>query len=113
MWDQALCLVKGYNPAPSLNKRQIAKRGNLAPRALLTIVGRSDRGFGVGLGGVLVDCGRGLSAEIADLSIEIESAYAVSAVGAGELHSVLDALDAVGFHWFDCSALRARFRERR
>jgi hypothetical protein len=28
-------------------------------------------------------------------------------VRAGELHSVLDALDAVGFHCFDCSALSA------
>jgi hypothetical protein len=74
---------------------------------LLTIVGRSDRGFGMGLGGVLVDCGCGLGAEIADLRIEIERTHAVGAVRARELHSVLDALDPVGFHCFDCSPLRA------
>jgi len=61
----------------------------------------------MGLGGVIVDCGCGLGAEIADLRIEIEGAHAVGAVRAGELHSVLNALDAVGFHWLDCSALRA------
>ncbi len=46
----------------------------------------------------MVDCGCGLGAEIADFRIEIESAHAVGTVRAGKLHTVLDALDAVGFH---------------
>ena len=46
----------------------------------------------------MVDCGCGLSTQIADFRIEIECAHAVGTVRAGELHTVLDALDAVGFH---------------
>ena len=52
----------------------------------------------MGLGGVMVDCGCSLGAEVAGLRFEIEHAYAVRTLGAGELHAVLDALDAVGFH---------------
>jgi hypothetical protein len=99
VWDQALCLAKGYNPAPSPNNlRKIIEEADLAPGALLTIVGGTQHGVGVGLGRVTVDCGCGLGAEVADFRIEIERSYAVRAVRAGELHAVLDALDAVGFH---------------
>ena len=75
-----------------------ATRLALAPTALLAVGGGNDQGFVVRLGGVMVDCGCSLGAEVAGLRFEIERAYAVRTLGAGELHAVLDALDAVGFH---------------
>ena len=53
--------------------------------------------------GVIVDCGRGLSAEVAALRIEVQRADAVSTLRTGELHAALDALDFIGFHWLNCS----------
>ena len=52
---------------------------------------------------VVVDCGRGLGAEVAALRVEVQGADAVCTLGAGELHAALDALDFIGFHLFDCS----------
>ena len=70
----------------------------LAPSALLAIGGWNHHGLVVGFGGVIVDGGGGLGAEVAGFGVEIEGADAVSTVGAGELHAALDALDTVGFH---------------
>ena len=53
--------------------------------------------------GVIVDRGGGLRAEIAGSGVEVQRADTVGTVGAGELHSALNALDSVGFHWLDCS----------
>jgi hypothetical protein len=46
-------------------------------------------------GGVLVDGGGGLSAEVAIAGVEIESADVMGAAGAAELHAALDASDGV------------------
>ena len=54
-------------------------------------------------GGVIVDGGGGLGAEVAGFRVEIERADAVGAVIADEFDAVLDALGAIGLHWFDCS----------
>ena len=78
------------------------KRG-LAPGALLTIGRGNHWGCGVRFAGVIVDCGRGLSAEVAALRVEVQRADAVCALRAGELHAALDALDSIGFHWLNCS----------
>jgi hypothetical protein len=52
----------------------------------------------VRFGGVIVDRGCGLGAEVAGSCVEIEGADAVGAVRAGKLHAALDALDSIGFH---------------
>jgi hypothetical protein len=62
----------------------------------------------VGFGGMIVDCGCGLSAEIADLGVEVQRADTVVAVRAGELHAVFDALNSVGFHCLNCIPALAR-----
>jgi len=46
-------------------------------------------------GGVLIDGGGGLGAEIAVAGIEVESADVVGAARAGKLHAALDASDGV------------------
>lgn len=52
----------------------------------------------MGRAGVGVDCGCGLSAQVAGLGVEVYGADAVSTLSAVELHAALDALDSVGFH---------------
>ena len=60
----------------------------------------------VDFGGVLVDRGCGLGAEIAVAGVEVESADVVGAVSAGKLHASLDAGDGVeALHSFECSRL--------
>jgi len=49
----------------------------------------------VDAGGVAVDGGGGLGAEVAVAGVEVEGADVVGAVGAGELHASLDAGDGV------------------
>jgi hypothetical protein len=49
-------------------------------------------------GGVLVDSGGRLGAEIAQFGVEIRGSYGVCAAGARELHAAKDALDSIGFH---------------
>jgi hypothetical protein len=52
----------------------------------------------VSCGGVLVDGGGRLGAEIAQFGIELRGGYGVCAAGARELHAAKDALDSIGFH---------------
>jgi len=55
-------------------------------------------------GGVAVNFGCGLGAEVAVVEIEVESADVVGAAGAGELHASLDARDGVvSLHNFESS----------
>ena len=75
----------------------------LAPAALHSVGGRNYHRFVVRLAGVIVDRSGGLGAEISGFGVEVQRADTVGTVGAGELHSALDALDSVGFHWLDCS----------
>ena len=49
----------------------------------------------VDAGGVAIDGGGGLGAEVAVAGVEVESADVVGAAGAGELHAALDASDGV------------------
>jgi hypothetical protein len=49
----------------------------------------------VDAGGVAIDGGGGLCAEVAVAEVEVERADVVSAAGAGELHASLDAGDGV------------------
>src|SRR5580658_8154760 len=85
----------------------------LAPAAQLTIRGGNDHGFVVGFGGVSIDCGCGLGAEVAGFGVEIERAHAVGTARARELHAALDALDSVGFHCLDCSPMPAEAMQSR
>ncbi len=71
---------------------------SLAPGALLTIGGRNYQGRVVRLGGVSIDQGCGLGAEVAGFRVELQCADAMGTLRAGELHAALDALDSVGFH---------------
>ncbi len=73
-------------------------QGRLAPAALLTVGRRNYHGFVVRFGGVIIDGGSGLSAEVARFGVEIQRADAVGAARAVELHAALDALDSVGLH---------------
>jgi hypothetical protein len=60
----------------------------------------------VDCGSVTVDGSGGLGAQVAVASVEVKSADVVGAVGAGELHTSLDAGDAVeALHNFECSLL--------
>jgi hypothetical protein len=75
-----------------------------APDALLGVEGGEHYGFVVDAGGVAVDGGGGLGAEVAVAGVEVESADVVIAVGAGELHASFDARHGVeAFHRFECS----------
>ena len=49
----------------------------------------------VDAGGVAIDGGGCLGAQVAVVEVEVESAYVVGAAGAGELHAALDASDGV------------------
>ena len=49
----------------------------------------------VDAGGVAIDGGGGLGAEVAVAEAEVEGADVVGAAGAGELHAALDASDGV------------------
>lgn len=82
-----------------------------APDALLAVERREHYGLVVDFGGVLVNGGRGLRAQVAIASVEIEGGYVMGAVGAGELHPSLNARDGVeALHSFECSPLE---RERK
>ena len=59
------------------------------------------------LGGVSIDHGCGLGAEVADFRVEVQRADAVFTLRAGELHAALDALDSVGFHYLNYSPRQA------
>ncbi|MGA9510149.1 MAG: hypothetical protein WBV55_16140 [Candidatus Sulfotelmatobacter sp.] len=74
---------------------------------LLGVEGGEHYGLVVHFGGVLVDGGGGLGAEVAVAGIEVERGDVVSAVRAGKLHAAFDASDGVeAFHKFECSLLR-------
>ena len=63
----------------------------------------------VDFGGVLVDGGGGLGAEIAVADVKVKGADVVGAMGAGELHASFDAGDAVGaLHSSECSPLAGK-----
>ena len=62
---------------------------------LLGVQGGEHYGFVVDAGGVPVDGGGGLGAEVAVAGIEVKGADVVGAAGAGELHAALDASDGV------------------
>ena len=49
----------------------------------------------VNRGGVLIDSGGGLGAEVAVAGIEVEGADVMGAAGAGKLHAAFDASDGV------------------
>jgi hypothetical protein len=68
------------------------------PDALLDLSGRDDRGLVVDLGGVLIEGGGGLSAQVAIPEIEVEGADAVRAADAGELQASHDSLGRVISH---------------
>ena len=49
-------------------------------------------------GGVAIDGGRGLGAEVAVPGVVLQRAHAVLTAGAGESHAAFDAFDGVMFH---------------
>ena len=69
-----------------------------APDSLLGIERGIHQRLLVFLGGVLVDGGRGLGAEVAVPGVVLQGAHAVFAAGAGESHAAFDAIDGVMFH---------------
>ena len=80
-----------------------------APDGLPGVERREHYGLVVNAGGVLVDGGSGLGAEVAVAGIEVECADVVGAVGAGEPHAAFDASDSVeALHNFECSLLAAK-----
>jgi hypothetical protein len=62
---------------------------------LLVVEGGKHYWLVVDGGGVEVDGGGGLGAEVAVVEVEVEGADVVGAAGAGELHASLDASDGV------------------
>ena len=80
--------------------------GSGAPDVLLGVERGEHYGLVVHFGGVLVDGGGGLGAEVAVAGVEVERGDVVSAVRAGELHATFDASDGVeAFHRIECSPL--------
>jgi hypothetical protein len=80
---------------------------------LLGVEGGEHYGLVVDFGGVLVDGGGGLGAEVAVARVEVESGDVVRAARAGELHAAFDASDGVeAFHRIECSPLRANAKAR-
>ena len=71
-----------------------------APDALLGIERGIHQWLLVFLGGVLVDGGCGLGAEVAVPGVVLQGTHAVFAAGAGESHAAFDAIDGVVFHCF-------------
>ena len=78
--------------------REWAQRELRAPDSLLGIERGIHQRLLVFLGGVLVDGGRGLGAEVAVPGVVLQGAHAVFAAGAGESHAAFDAIDGVVFH---------------
>lgn len=67
----------------------------------------------VNFGGVLVDGGGGLGAQVAVARVEIERADVVGAVGAGELHASLNAGNGVeALHNIECSLFAGKRKAR-
>jgi hypothetical protein len=78
-----------------------------APDALLDVERREHYRFVMNTGGVAVDGGGGLSAQVAIAGIEIERADVVRAARAGKLHATLNPRDGVmPLHNSECSLLR-------
>ena len=82
-----------------------------APDALLSVEGGEHHGLVVNAGGVEIDGGSGLGAEVAVAGVEVECADVVRAAGTGKLHAALDASDGVVslhkssvVHWRESSA---------
>jgi|HubBroStandDraft_6_1064221.scaffolds.fasta_scaffold87818_3 hypothetical protein len=110
-------MTKGHHFLPSfvcgIVWRDCEAAGSAAPDVLLDVEGREHYGLVVDAGGVLIDGGRGLRAEVAVAGVELERADVVGAVGAGELHAALDASDGVeALHKFECSPLTAEGKAR-
>lgn len=80
-----------------------------APDALLGIERGEHDGLVVDFGGVAIDGGGSLSAEVAGLGIEVEGGDVVGAVRASEPHATLDARDGVeALHSLECSPLAGK-----
>jgi len=77
----------------SRNDKRFIRSG--APDVLLGVEGGEHYGLVVDFGGVLVDGGGGLGAEVAVARVEVESGDVVRAARAGELHAAFDASDGV------------------
>ena len=88
-------------------------RESAAPDALLVIEGGEHYGLVVDFGGMQVDFGGGLGAEVAVARVEVEGADVVGAVSAGELHASLDASDSIeALHNFESSLLAGKGKAR-
>jgi hypothetical protein len=73
---------------------------------LLGVEGGEHHGLVMDGGGVLVNGGGGLGAEVAVAGIEVEGADVVGTMGAGKLHATFDASDGVeALHSSECSPL--------
>jgi len=75
-----------------------------APDALLGIERGIHQRLLVFAGGMAVDGGRGLGAEVAVPGVVLQRAHAVFAASAGESHAAFDAIDGVVFHVLKCNA---------
>jgi hypothetical protein len=88
-------LRRDRNDKTTLTATRCALEESGAPDALLGVEGGEHYGLVVDAGGVAIDGGGGLGAEVAVAGVEVEGADVVGAVGAGELHASLDAGDGV------------------
>jgi hypothetical protein len=59
----------------------------------------------MGLDGMVINSGGGLSTEVAGFGIKIERAHAMGTLCAAESYATLDALESIGFHCLNCSCL--------
>ena len=78
--------------------RDINEKFSGAPDALLRVEAGIHQRLVVGFGGVLVESGGGLGAEVAVASVEVERADAVLAADTGEAHAALHSFSRVVSH---------------
>src|ERR1700738_4088380 len=93
--------------------RALAEKFSGAPDALLRGEAGIHHRLVVRFGGVLVESGGGLGAEVAVASVEVERADAVLAADTGEAHAALHSFRRVVSHCRNCSLVAEPARRHR
>ena len=81
-----------------INRGTLLKKFSGTPDALLRVEAGIHHRLVVGFGGVLVESGGSLGAEVAVASVEVERAHAVVAAHTGEAHAALHSFGRIVSH---------------
>lgn len=97
-WSMLLgpCIrVRGLLGKSTDSATAFVREPSASPDPLLGVERGKHYGLMMDIGGVAIDGGCGLGAQVAVASVEVKGADVVGAVGAGELHASLNARDGV------------------